>query len=482
MRRSVIRILAVYSLILLFLISNIAPLEPVQAYYGFTFGQAYWGTPGEKAIQAYPGGRNVPLTVTIINQIINTTGAYTVNGIRAYLYLPTYFTDVNNSTTAYAAYSSTDGVPPGGSFTLTFYLNIADNAPWGTYSANIGLDYLTTKRDGTVVPPKGDTKGVGMLITLSPKIPVSPAFTIATSGQTLVGGRAETLTIRMTNGFPYNLTEIYANFTIPTLKGITESTPPIAILSSYNWYIPNLPSQSSIELKVQIFAPSTNLGSVYNGLLTVKYRDNQLGQTRTENYPIGLVIQGYVEMTVYGVAATPTVASPGSTVTVTATLLNKGNAGAYFANVTAIPSNIFILIPDSTVYVGDVASNSPTPFSLSVRISPRAGNGTYQLPLQVAYEDAVGQKKTFKFTAEVKVSTKLAEGELPEARRAPQQGINWGLIATVAGVAVAAALIVAATIVYRRRSKLPEEAKEKREEEEKISWIQRLWRRLIKGY
>lgn len=462
MKLSVTRELIISSLILLFLISNVAPVQGVTAV--FEIGQVNWGTSTTTAIQVYSGDRNVPLTVTVVN--LDTYWA--VNGIRGWLYLPKYFTDVNNSTNAYASYSSTTGVKPGQAFTLIFWLNIAYEAPPTTYTATLCIKYLTM-RPGNATQQETD-QYLQVTMSLSSKPPTTPSFSVTSSGQFLMGGRMETLNIKITNIHSYSLSEINATLAMPSS---------IIALAGNRWYFPNLGSNNSTEFKTQIFASSNDLGEGYSATLTIKYRDNTLGQTRQETYPIGLAILGprQIRMTVYGITVTPSPVAPGSTVTITATLLNKGTINAYYANATTILSNLFIRIPESIVYVGDVPYDSPTPFSLSTRISPRAGNGTFPLTVQVTFEDDQGVESTLTFKAGIVVSTVARTTEI--ASRGTAKGFDWWSIAPIVGVGAIVGIVVA-IILYRRRSRFPEEA---REEPEKVADIHRkkthrFWKRV----
>jgi len=468
MKLSVIRELIISSLILLFLISNVAPVQGAEVKL-FEVGQVNWGTSTTTAIQVYPGDRNTPLLVTVINLYKENNIYYTVNGIRGCLYLPQYFTDINNSTNAYASYSSTTGVKPGQAFTLIFWLNIAYEAPPNTYTATLQIKYLIMNRTEATQPYEGTDQYCQVTMSLTSKSPTTPSFSVTASGQLLMGGRTETLNIQITNIRSYSLSEINATLAMPSS---------VIVLTGNRWYFPNLDSNNSTEFKTQIFASSNDLGEGSSATLTIRYRDNKLGQTRQETYPIGLAIIGprQIRMTVYGITVTPSPATPGSTVTITATLLNKGTINAYYANATAIPSNLFLSIPESTVYVGDVPYNSPTPFSLSTKISPRAGNGTFPLTVQVTFEDDQAVESTLDFKAEVTVSTITVTTQIPSGRAAG--GFNWWSIAPIVGGGAIVG-IVAAIILYRRRSRLPEEAREEPEKGEGIrEGSYRLWKQV----
>ncbi|MGQ4891673.1 MAG: COG1361 S-layer family protein [Candidatus Njordarchaeia archaeon] len=106
----------------------------------------FWGNPPNNIITATPGSTNVPLTV-----IIHNNSNETLRGVIGYLDLIYPFTDyVTESNRSRAegqplqagdVFNQTGDILPSGSLSLTFNLNIDENAVKGHYYMNLTIEY-----------------------------------------------------------------------------------------------------------------------------------------------------------------------------------------------------------------------------------------------------------------------------------------------------------------------------------------------------
>lgn len=106
----------------------------------------FWGTPPNNVQVVTPGSTNVPLTVIIHNNSNNT-----LRGVVGYLDLIYPFTDfVTESNRSKAegqplqqgdVFNQTGDILPSGSFSLTFNLNIDEDAVKGRYKLNLTVTY-----------------------------------------------------------------------------------------------------------------------------------------------------------------------------------------------------------------------------------------------------------------------------------------------------------------------------------------------------
>ena len=111
----------------------------------FRIEEVFWGTLNNR-ITVSAGATNVPLTIVIRNY-----SNYTLRGVVGTLNLTYPFTDYqsgSNQSTARAqpieqgnVLNQTGDILPMGSFSLTFYLNIDDNATKGGYVCSLKIEY-----------------------------------------------------------------------------------------------------------------------------------------------------------------------------------------------------------------------------------------------------------------------------------------------------------------------------------------------------
>jgi len=115
-------------------------------YVEFKVSRVVWGDNIDNPIKAYPGDTGVPLTV----EVQNLSPDKTIKGVSAILMLDdSPFTDVYGNRNASATgkptvgeiLNPTDEIKPKGFFTLTFTLDIDENAIPGTYTQTMTVRY-----------------------------------------------------------------------------------------------------------------------------------------------------------------------------------------------------------------------------------------------------------------------------------------------------------------------------------------------------
>jgi len=121
---------------------------PVQGQLSVSFkvSRVVWGENPDSPTKAYPGDKEVPLTI----EVQNLSPDHTIKGVSAILNLEdSPFTDVygNHNATATGkptvgeVLSPTDEIQPKGFFTLTFTLDIDSEAIPGSYSQDMTMEY-----------------------------------------------------------------------------------------------------------------------------------------------------------------------------------------------------------------------------------------------------------------------------------------------------------------------------------------------------
>ena len=507
-------------------------VQPVQdkPSVPFEVTRVVWGEDPDNPTKAYPGSTEMPLTVEVQNLSPNET----IKGVKAVLVLGNGpFTDIYGNSNATATgqpvisdvLSPTDEILPKGFFTLTFSLNIDEDALPGTYSYEMILEYsvncsgiylegepqtltvefvlskiestiscsvsprivergevvdvsgsidpvlenvtvtlkykgpdgstyirnVTTDAEGAFkdsFQPKvegswsvnaswpGDEKHEGSWVSASFEVRFPVSLEIVTSNNRLTGGLDNEFNITILNsgGVPVSTIEVTLN--IPS---------PLIVHGDNHWSFGYLEPGDSITIPLVVYAPVGSIGNTYSGSLTLNYRDDY-GESHSDSYPIGLIIVGRIELVVYGKTVSPQPVSPGSKVSITATLLNKGNVAARYVNTSIAPNPILDLTSESTAYIGEVEENSPAPFTLTANVKKDAQKGVFPVKINITYRDDQYRDHSFNITVYVVVE------ESPQGENG--SGTEGGLLEPFLEVGVVlltlAGASVAALILYRR--------------------------------
>lgn len=204
-------------------------------------------------------------------------------------------------------------------------------------------------------------------------------MTVTISGQGLTAGFNNNVTLEITNGFYSTVYDVDVSLTLP-------STAPLSLLGSNHWHYDSIMLNQSVRIDFQTYAPTSAIGNSYQATLAILYK--QLGDVSytSEAHSISFSVKGWVSLLVYGVLVTPTSTTPGGNVTVSGNVLNKGNIAAYNANVT-VESNALATGKTASVYLGEIDSNIPRPFSVLVVFRSDLQPGNYALNVKVTAID-----------------------------------------------------------------------------------------------
>lgn len=284
----------------------------------------------------------------------------------------------------------------------------------------------------------GDERHEGdwMKAAFEVRFPVS--LTVITSSNRLTGGLDNQFNITLKNSGGVSLSTIDVTLTTPQQSPL--------IISDNNWFIEFLEPGGSTLITVEIFSPASSIGATYSGSLDLNYRD-YYGEDHSYSYPIGIIVIGRIELVAYGEIVNPQPARPGSEMSITATLLNKGNIAAMYVNASIMPNSILGLKAESTAYIGEVEENSPVPFTLTTDVNNNAQNGTYPTTISITYRDDQYIDHSFNVTIYVLVE-KGDEGQT-------DSGDIEGLLGFLSEIGPVLLTLVSATVVivflYKRR-------------------------------
>lgn|GEM_PF-1183507 len=166
--------------------------------------------------------------------------------------------------------------------------------------------------------------------------------------------------------------------------------------------------------------------------------------TRVQQVYLVVLLRGEVQLNFSDVTASP--AYNGSLATVSGTIIDTGTEEAHY---------VTVWVGSNSTYVGDLPTDSPTPFSLSF-VVPANASGTYRQTLTVTYQNSLGQEHGVSIPVSVPV-------EIPKPKVSP----SGTSPTTYAALAAVAELVVLAFFAGRRFTrKQGEPAKAPGEDEE----------------
>lgn len=283
---------------------------------------------------------------------------------------------------------------------------------------------------------------------------------------TLNAGFNTTVVITIFNEFE----PIYdVDFSVSFPESQTTTVSPVVIGAS-NWKFERIGMGENVTINPLIYVTESAAGNAYPVDISISYTRLGYISPSSETHTIGFYAKGQIIMIAYDfiVEIEPAYENnertkdnvvprdAGSTITVTGSLLNKGNVPAMFTNVTIIPNPILILQPESISYLGEVDPNSPAPFTLETKTSPQAKDGNHTILIKIEYQDQ--ESKTYSIEKEVKVYIfKTQIQESPSASEKIIGIIRQNLLFVIIGIII---FILLVALLIKRLSKRGVESEE----------------------
>jgi len=266
----------------------------------------------------------------------------------------------------------------------------------------------------------------------------SANLSVAISGNVLAASRNTTLSMEIVNVGKY-VRELDIALTIP---------PPLVLFGDNHWIRSSFSPRDVIRANLTVFAPSSAAGSALQGSVVAVYK--VIGETipSTETHAISFLVRGWIDIKVYEISVSPDPALPGSEITVSGNLLNRGVIAAMYANVSLVPSSSLAAGSIKPTYVGQVDPNAPAPFSITAVIDPSTAEGNHQVTIIVYYRDDLQMDQTVSIPVNFSVVS-----ELPKTQTATL-GIMEQLVSNqliLLGAAVVIVIIIASVYLRRRR-------------------------------
>ncbi len=200
---------------------------------------------------------------------------------------------------------------------------------------------------------------------------------------------------------------LLANLTNNLWKGQVEVEvqipSPLIVEGNSSWSFFNVTENEQLSIPVEIFTPVTAMGSTGAVSFAIQFVDEH-GTTYFETVSIGLIVHGWILISVFSSDISLNAAYEGENVVVSATLLNTGNTNALYAN-ASLQSDVDIFTETESLrsYLGELEPDSPLPFSLSGTINSSALIGEHQIRCVVYFQDDLYSvhKITINFTISI---------------------------------------------------------------------------------
>ena len=225
----------------------------------------------------------------------------------------------------------------------------------------------------------------------------------------------------------------------------------LVLFGDNHWRRTSFGPGDHFDVTLVIFAQASAAGSSYQATVNGVYKEAGETSYSQETHTIGFLVRGWIDMVVYDLSVTPSPAGPGSTVTISGSLLNRGVTSAMFTNLTIKPAKSLVLTSQSSSYMGQVDPNAPAPFGLSAQIEPTTPDGRYDVTLIVYYQDDFHTDQQTESSVSIDVSSAATQTQTTTRQTGPIS-LLLDYSQYVLGLIVLVVLILIARRLRRRRT------------------------------
>ena len=252
---------------------------------------------------------------------------------------------------------------------------------------------------------------------------------------TLYYQRNNSMVLTLTNNAGNQLKDVIVDLNVGSNLYVQQGTGPFNLST--------IPASGRSSITLNIIPTSTLQTSTVPIIVEASYKVDNITQFSSFDYNV--LLTGDIVVSFSNIA-TSGAAYNGTELTVSGSLLNSGTEEAYYGTLYA---NGQIAQPTQSTYIGDLPTDSPTPFTVSFTIPSDASTGTYKLSLLFTYQDSLGNS----YNATYLLYLPVISGAQP-VQHTPQKS-NYALYALIAILVVLILVIV--YLIRRRRSKSKQE-------------------------
>lgn len=297
--------------------------------------------------QVIPGGtENVTLLVT-------NTGSGNATQLQAVVSLPQ-----GSRASVVSQPDTADLIAPGATAKLDFELSLPANLSGSSLPINITSSFLN---GGSVY----QVQRTPLSLSVSSRAPI-----VIVQNQTVAGvGGTTQLSIGIRNNADYPITYVQASLGQQTRLGLaTNSTSTVTVTKGNPGYFDSIaPGQTVWFAPSVTTSPSVSEGG-YNMVLLLSYMAPG-NVSQSAGYTIGVVVAPRVNVVLQGVSASP-LGLNSTGVQVSGNLLDMGSGNAYYSEVYAYLLVNGTVVGSNSTYVGEVLSDSPAAFSVTLSQQP----------------------------------------------------------------------------------------------------------------
>ena len=228
----------------------------------------------------------------------------------------------------------------------------------------------------------------------------------------------------------------------------------LVLFGDNHWHRSSFATGDSMVVTLVIFAQASAAGGSYQATVNGVYKEAGETTYSQETHTIGFLVRGWIDMVIYDLSVTPSLVGPGSTVTISGSLLNRGVTSAMFTNLTIKAANPLVVTSQSNSYLGQVDPNAPAPFSLSADIAPTTADGRYDITLIVYYQDDFHQNQQTSASLSFDVSSAVTEVQTTTGPTGP-----IALILSYSQYLLALVILIVLVLIVRRLRKRPKPSK-----------------------
>ena len=377
------------------------------------FLDAYFGIVDEK-MEVDPGDRNVPFTIKLAN-----VGTQDITGIKGQLSMPIGFSSADGPGSLIIADSDSNSLA-GEIFSLTFFVNISEEADIKLYPASAKVDYSRLRESGV----RNSFFDFNFKVTGDSIINMRAVDHILTSLQ------INHIVIEISNDgtAPISGVDIVAKNTDTAISSTTTSVTNVenVVVLDSNWDIGHIDPGTSKYLEADVYVPESLKGETLRVPMELTYF-NAHGDRHTISRIVDFYIKGLIDARIYDVK----VIDLSGKSTVIGEIINEGNEDALFGFVTLEPRGDSNIIK-STIFIDEIETDSPVPFNVPIQFDGEPRYGEHDIKITVRYKDSLRDEHflTHETTIFVNDPLKNQESEIDYSQ--------WIILPVAAGIGILA--------------------------------------------
>jgi len=345
--------------------------SPFERKFGdVKFLDAYFGTQDVK-IEVEPGDKNVPFTVVVAN-----VGTQDITGIRGQLSLPFTFGSADGPGSLIEADSDSNSLA-GETFTLTFFVNISNQADIKQYPGSVKVDYSRLRESGVR----------NAFFDFKFKVTGDSIINMRALDPFLTSLKTNHIIIEIANDgtAPISGVDIVVRNTQTAISSTTASVTNIenVVVLDSNWDIGQIDPGTAKYLEANVYIPENLKGVTLRIPMELTYF-NAHGDQHVISRIVDFYIKGLIDARIYDVKVIELSGKP----TVIGEIINEGNDDALFGFVTLEPlegSNIV----KKTQFIDEIETDSPVPFNAPIEFDGEPRYGEHDIRITVRYKDSL---------------------------------------------------------------------------------------------